>query len=102
MDKGEYENIQELLISQGRIFALLDLEGFLSAIEHSDAVGPLFQPTLWMAAHDRMEIIRTLAKGAQFFKSAVHRAEKMRAELHAKEVARDVRVAKTREGESEG
>lgn len=85
ISKEDYEAIQQLLISQGRIFVMLDIEGFIEAIDRAETVGPFIDPTLFRTASDRLELVKTLAYGALAFKNAVIAAEEKRLRIMGEE-----------------
>ena len=52
-----------LLIIAGAVNGLdLDLEGFISRINHAEAVAPLFDPTAYMKAANNLSAIKRLAQ----------------------------------------
>ena len=80
LSKEEYENTQEVLMSQAGMMAMLDLEAFLSTINHAETVAPIVDPTLYQKVlygrgADNLEAIKEIAAAALKVKAAVERAK---------------------------
>ena len=73
MDREEYELIQNQIMLLGSAVKDLDLDGFISEIDHADTVGPFIDPTKWIQAHDTMDQIRDLAVGLKSFQNTVRK-----------------------------
>lgn len=82
MSDVEYKATQDkiLLLAQLASSELLDLDEFLSRISHAHAVAPFVDPTLYMKAMDRLQIIEDLARAlAPFRKAALEASRKLQA-----------------------
>lgn len=68
MTNEEYQRTQDALVEMCKDVLMLDLVGFLARIEHTEALGPIVDPTLWIKGSDRLEAIKRCAiafRGAQ-------------------------------------
>lgn len=67
---------EQYLKIQNRLFELMvevktyDLDQFISAINKSETVGPILDPTSFMAAQDKLKIIKKLAIGLKDFQNS--------------------------------
>lgn len=68
----EYEELQMQVMQMGHLLGNIDagkLQAFLEAISTSEATGPLFNPSLYMAANPKMQIVKRVALAIQKAKS---------------------------------
>lgn len=68
MTDEEYQRTQDELVRLCREVLQLDLVGFLNRVEHTEATGPIVDPTLWIKGQARLEAIKRCAvafRGAQ-------------------------------------
>lgn len=70
MDKVKYEAIQSLLLNQAAVVSLVDLREFIAAIDRSETVTPILDPSLWMKGGRRVEKIKRLAQAYQQVQAA--------------------------------
>jgi len=94
LSKEEYENTQEVLMSQAGMMAMLDLEAFLSTINHAETVAPIVDPTLYQKVlygrgADNLEAIKEIAAAALKVKAAVERAKERYLERECKEAKQE-------------
>jgi hypothetical protein len=61
MDKLEYTAIQNQLVMLAGIVNDLDLDGFLAAINKAESIGPILDPTLFMAGSEKLRQVSNLA-----------------------------------------
>jgi len=73
MDNEEYLNTQYLLVLQAQLINQLDLDGFLAAIEHAEAVAPIINPTLFIQGAGKLEEVKSLAQAAKLFQAEARR-----------------------------
>ena len=64
MSNEQYQRTQTQLLKAARMVARLDIEGLLKRIEMANTLGALVDPTAWMKAVDRMEVIERIARAA--------------------------------------
>lgn len=64
MDEATFLATREAMVSVGRLIVStpLDLDGFIAAIDHAETVGPILDPTLYIAAGDEMRKQRHVAE----------------------------------------
>lgn len=64
MKKEEYTQAQQLLLFCATAISEYpyDLDEFIRAIEKSDTLGPVMDPTLWQKGHKKMDQIKIIAK----------------------------------------
>ena len=74
MSEPEYLMLQQQIVMLAGMVRDMDLTGFLRAIDTAEAVGPLFDPTLYIAAHEKLRVVRTLAEGLMLFQKSIGRA----------------------------
>ncbi len=79
MDKTEFEITSQQLFMFANLARGIKLQEFIEAIEHSDAVGPILDPTLWRKAHLKTDILKRLAQGLQRFVQAIPTEEQAKA-----------------------
>lgn len=72
MTDQEYEVTQHMLIVAGHTVKTLDLNAFRDRIAKAQAVGPVLDPTLWIKANQRLDLINELAGAAIRMKTAMH------------------------------
>jgi hypothetical protein len=65
--KEEYQETQMRLVMLRQLADGIPLNEFLRAIERTDALGPILDPTLWMKGHRELGKIRELARALQAF-----------------------------------
>lgn len=70
MTNDEYLRTQGQLALLAGLIQGLDLEAFLAQAARAEELGPFIDPTLWMKGHDRLAMIRELAKAALGFQRA--------------------------------
>jgi len=73
MDNEEYLNTQYQLVLQAQLINQLDLDVFLAAIEHAEAVAPIIAPTLFIQGAGKLEEVKRLAQAAKRFQTEVRR-----------------------------
>ena len=61
MTKIEYQQTQQTLLSMIPLVATMPLEEFIQAINSSETLGPILDPTLYMKAGDNLKLIKKLA-----------------------------------------
>lgn len=71
VENHEYKQIQDMVVSIAYVAAGLDLEGFLARLDRADSIGPIVDPSLWMAANENMQRIRKVASAALKLKKAL-------------------------------
>lgn len=64
MTNEEYTAVQEQLKLISTIMLDMDLQGCLDRQSESEAIGPLLNPTLFIAAQDRFSIVQRLTRAA--------------------------------------
>lgn len=70
---GEYTETQERIVLLGALVAPINVPAFLEAIGRAEATAPIFNPTLYMRAADKLERVRLLAQKANAFRAEVLR-----------------------------
>jgi len=65
MQRAEYEATQRVLQMVASMLLPLDLKGFLAAIGRAEALGPVLDPSLYMAASAKLDTVKALAQAAQ-------------------------------------
>ena len=73
MKRIEYMAIQDQLVLLARVIEPLDLVDFLNEIEHSETVGPIVDPTLYLQSANKLENVKRLARAALTFQREVRR-----------------------------
>src|SRR5687768_3441112 len=63
----DYSSTQQKILLHSQLICELDLEQFIDRIETSEAVAPLFDPTLYMRAADNLQAIKELAVALRRF-----------------------------------
>ena len=84
LSNEDFFTIQSQLAVFGGAVATLDLEGFLERIGTAEAVAPLIDPSAFIAGHEKMALVKSVAEAALVFKRAVVAAQKAEAELAKK------------------
>lgn len=67
MNEEEYVQTQVQLTILAQLVQSLDLTAFIAAIDRADIYGPIIDPTLWRAGHDKMAKIRRMAVALRKF-----------------------------------
>jgi hypothetical protein len=67
MEESKYLEVQTQLEILAGIVHDIPLKEFLEAAEVADAVGPIFDPTLWIRANRNLKRIKALAYKLQAF-----------------------------------
>lgn len=62
MTQEEYIEVQSQVLLLGALVRDLDLEGFIAMAERADSVGPLLDPSRWIAARENLALVLTLAR----------------------------------------
>ena len=73
MNRIEYQAIQDQLVLLAQVIEPLDLAGFLSAIDYSETMGPIVDPTLYLQSANKLENVKRLAQAALTFQKEVRR-----------------------------
>ena len=73
MNDADYKLAQEFLCHAANIIAVLDLDAFIGRIEQAHALGPILDPTLYKAAHNKLGDVKRLAVAARQFQAEVNR-----------------------------
>jgi len=71
MNRIEYMAIQVQLVLLAQVVEPLDLVRFLSAIDHSETMGPIVDPTLYLQTANKLENVKRLAQAALIFQREV-------------------------------
>jgi hypothetical protein len=50
---------------------MLPLKEFIEKANIADAMGPIFDPTLWRAGHEKLELIINIAKALQTLQAKI-------------------------------
>lgn len=74
MDEEDFHATMGLVLNSARMLRILDLEGFVSACNRADSVGPIVDPTLWMKGHGDLDRCRRIAAAAKNFVTVVEEA----------------------------
>lgn len=75
MDEAEFHIITQQLLMLGGLVQDVKLTEYINAIERADAVGPVFNPTLWMRGHKKTDILKKMAEGLRAFQKSLPTAE---------------------------
>jgi rubrerythrin len=72
----EFATVQQQLVLLGSLVRQMNLPGFIERIDRADAIGPLLNPTLYLAATNhrkgnRLSALRDLAQAANVFRAEV-------------------------------
>jgi hypothetical protein len=104
MTREEYEACVSVVVAQAQMFRLLPIEEVLRAIEFTESVGPILDPTLYRATQDTVRVHKQLLSAALEFKRVAARlgarVEPLGSEMTSRET-QDVDLAfamKGREG----
>jgi len=62
MTGEQYKETQDQIVSLAWLVDELDLKEFINRIDYTEAVAPLFHPTLYMQGIDKLLLIKELAK----------------------------------------
>lgn len=69
MTDAEYMATQAQVTTFCQLLVAMDLDPFIEAINHADAIGPFVDPTLWTKAHKPMHQIRQQAVALRLARS---------------------------------
>jgi hypothetical protein len=84
MDEADFHMVTQQLLMMGNLVKDLKLAEYIEAINQSDAVGPIVDPTLWRKGHRKTAILRKLAEGLlKFQRSMPTPEEAKRADIAA-------------------
>lgn len=84
MDDANFCMVTQQLLMLGHLVKDLDLAEYIQAINRSDSVGPILDPTLWRKGHHKTELLKKMAEGLlQFQKNIPTIEEARRADLAA-------------------
>lgn len=63
MNDDQYMDHQQLITGTiAPLLSAMDLDGFLAAIERAEAMGPILDPSLYMAGHRNLAVIKRIAR----------------------------------------
>ena len=71
MDKFEYKRTQDAIKVIATLVRGIDLAGFIREAEIADTIGPFADPTLWMAASGRLNVVMRAARALAAFRAVV-------------------------------
>ena len=84
MDKAEFHMVSQQLLMLGKLVRELPLAEYMNAINRSDSVAPIIDPTLWMKGHKKTDILKKMAEGLLAFQRSLPTIEEaQRADLAA-------------------
>ena len=64
MKAEQYMQTQHQLMVIASLVAEMPLEEFLADIQKADSVGPILNPSLWIAGNEKMQMVKQLAQAA--------------------------------------
>lgn len=76
MTDEEYQLVQSQLTLLIPVVDQLNLDGFIARINTAEAVGPVFNPTLYMKASDKLGKIKDLAEALLQFKREIDKQKR--------------------------
>jgi hypothetical protein len=87
MTKDEYQHVQYALSMLASMFVQdhLDFPAFVATAERANETAPFVDPTLWRAAHTRLDAILDLARAAVAFQRAARGFQATMREIAEKE-----------------
>jgi hypothetical protein len=71
VDAETYKTTQAQMQMMGEMVIGMPLEEFIAQIDHTHSVAPCLDPTLYMKAGDRLDMIREIAVALKGFQDAV-------------------------------
>ncbi len=84
MDEADFHMLTQQLLTFGSLVKDLKLSEYIDAINQSDAVGPITDPTLWRKGHPKTDILKKMAEGLLKFQQSLPSPEEaLRADLAA-------------------
>jgi len=84
MDEANFHMVTQQLLMLGNLVKDLELAEYINAINRSDSVGPILDPTLWRKGHRKTQLLRKMAEGLlQFQRSIPAIEDAKRADLDA-------------------
>lgn len=84
MDEENFEMVTQQLLMMANLVKDLKLAEYIEAINKSDAVGPILDPTLWRKGHQKTTILRKMAEGLVKFQRSIPTLEEaLRADIAA-------------------
>ena len=79
MDEAEFHMVTQQLLMIGSLVRELSLAEYINAINRSDSVAPLIDPTLWMKGHKKTAILQKMARGLIAFQESLPTQEEAKA-----------------------
>jgi hypothetical protein len=71
LSREEFAMVGTQLLTLGALVREMPLGDFIRQCEHSDAFGPLFAPSHWIAGKDKLDMMKRLAEGLRHFQVAI-------------------------------
>jgi hypothetical protein len=71
MTNEEYGAAQRLIIAAGNMLSLVDIQAFIECADRALGSAAVFDPTLWIRGHERLQHVRDMAAAALKFRERV-------------------------------
>ena len=75
MTDAEYIETRQQLLLLANVVSQMDLNGLLECISHTQTVGPILDPTLFIRGSKKLSAVKRIAQGAQQFQKAIAEAK---------------------------